>query len=139
MSTEEDTLDFIEESLGTIQGLEERNKELTAKLAEMKEANVELEKVASKLKDRPEGIEFSEEKIKSVVDSLVKFSYINPLYADQVSEKIASDPNTVLELLEKVSEASVALPSSGRGIAKEASESNEVDPDGWASLRRVNR
>ena len=33
MNTEEDTLDFIEESLGTIQGLEEKNKELTAKLA----------------------------------------------------------------------------------------------------------
>lgn len=139
MNTEEDTLDFIEESLGTIQGLEEKNKELTAKLAELKEANVELEKVASELQEKPQTTELSHEKIKSVVDSLVKFSYINPLYADQVTEKIASDPNTVLELLEKVSEASVALPSSGRGIAKEASEADEVDPDGWTSLRRGNR
>lgn len=135
MNTEEDTLDFIEESLGTIQGLESKNKELTAKLAEMKEANVELEKVASDLKIKPKGIEFSKEKVESVVSSLVKFSYINPLYADQVTEKIASDPNTVLELLEKVSEASVALPSSGRGIAKEASASKDSDLDGWTSLR----
>ena len=87
---------------------------------------------------RVSGIEFSKEKIESVVSSLVKFSYINPLYADQVTEKIASDPNTVLELLEKVSEASVALPSSGRGIAKEAS-SEDPDLDGWTSLKRGNR
>lgn len=136
MKTEEDTLDFIEESLGTIQGLEEKNKELTAKLAEMKEANVVLEKVASNLQEKTTESNLDSEKIKSVVDSLVKFSYINPLYAEQVTEKIASDPNTVLELLEKVSEASISLPSSGRGIAKEASSnSDNPDLDGWASLR----
>ena len=137
MNDEKETLDFIEQSLGTIQELESKNKELTAKVAELQEANVTLEKVAadSKVSDNPS---LPAERIKEVVDGLVKLSYINPLYADQVTEKIASDPTVVLDLLEKISEASVALPSSGRGIAKEASE-DDVDPDGWTSLRRVNR
>lgn len=138
MNDEKETLEFIEQSLGTIQELEGKNKELTAKIAELKEANVTLEKVAadsSKVSDSPA---LPSERIKEVVDGLVKLSYINPLYADQVTEKIASDPTVVLDLLEKISEASVALPSSGRGIAKESSE-KETDPDGWASLRSFNR
>ena len=133
-SAEEETLDFIEQSLGTIKGLEKQNEELTAKVAELEEAKVTLEKVAS---EAAEGL--SPDRVKSVVDGLVKLSYINPLYADQVSEKINSDPNVVLDLLEKISEASVALPSSGRGIAKEASEQESTDPDGWLSLGRTNR
>ena len=133
-SAEEETLDFIEQSLDTIKGLEKQNEELTAKVAELEEAKVTLEKVAS---EAAEGL--SPDRVKSVVDGLVKLSYINPLYADQVSEKINSDPNVVLDLLEKISEASVALPSSGRGIAKEASEQESTDPDGWLSLGRTNR
>jgi len=134
MSSEEETLEFIEQSLDTIKGLEKQKEELTAKVAELEEVKVTLEKVAS---EASEGL--SSGRVKSVVSGLVKLSYINPLYADQVSEKINSDPNVVLDLLEKISEASVALPSSGRGIAKEASEQESTDPDGWLSLGRVNR
>jgi hypothetical protein len=49
-------------------------------------------------------------------------------------EEIEKDPNTVLSLLEKISEASVSLPNSGVGIAKESSVT-DVDPDGWTRLR----
>ena len=130
MSAESDTLEYIEDSLTTIEGLEKDKEELTAKVAELTGEKVRLEKVASE--------SLSSERVESVVERLVKLAYINPLYADQVSEKINSDPNVVLDLLEKISEASVALPSSGRGIAKEGSE-QEPDPDGWTSLARTNR
>jgi len=134
MNEDKETLEFIEQSLGTIQDLDGKNKELTAKIAELHEANVTLEKVASEVSSSA----LPSERVKEVVDGLVKLSYINPMYADQVTEKIASDPTVVLDLLEKISEASTALPSSGRGIAKEAFEEG-VDPDGWTSLRNVNR
>ena len=124
MNPELATLEYIEDSLSTIEGLQ-------AKVAELSEEKVRLEKVASDNSSRSEPL--SSERVSDVVKGLVKLSYINPLYADQVSEKINSDPNVVLDLLEKISESSASLPSSGRGIAKESSI-QEDDLDGWGTL-----
>ena len=88
MNPELDTLEYIEDSLSTIEGLQ-------AKVAELSEEKVRLEKVASDNSSRSEPL--SSERVSDVVKGLVKLSYINPLYADQVSEKINSDPNVVLD------------------------------------------
>jgi hypothetical protein len=126
-----------------VQSLVKEKEQLQLKVAELSENNIVLEKVAieneekysSAVKEAKNKEEFfPKEKIKQTVDRLVKLSYISPVYSEQMVEEIEKDPNTVLSLLEKISEASVSLPNSGVGIAKESSVT-DVDPDGWTRLR----
>ena len=145
--TDTETLaaDYIEESMELVQSLVKEKEELQHKVAELSENNILLEKVAKETeekysaavetKEEESSVEFfPKERIEETVDKLVKLSYISPVYSEQIVDEIEKDPNTVLSLLEKISEASTALPNSGVGIAKEASVDN-VDPDGWTRLR----
>ena len=143
--TEEDTLaaEYIEESMELVQSLVKEKEELQQKVAELSENNIVLEKVAieneekysSAVKEANNKQEFfQKEKIQQTVDRLVKLSYISPVYSEQIVDEIEQDPNAVLSLLEKISEATTSLPNSGVGIAKESSVT-DVDPDGWTRLR----
>ena len=134
--------DYIEESMELVQSLVKEKEELQQKVAELSENNIVLEKVAkeneekysSAVEDSKKTEEFfPKERIQETVERLVKLSYISPVYSEQIVDEIEKDPNTVLSLLEKISEASVT-PNSGVGIAKESSVT-DVDPDGWTRLR----
>ena len=145
-NTETLAADYIEESMELVQSLVKEKEELQHKVAELSENNVLLEKVAKEteeqcssevmeIKKAAEEVSFfPKERIEETVNKLVKLSYISPVYSEQIVDEIEKDPNTVLSLLEKISEASIALPNSGVGIAKEASVNN-IDPDGWTKLR----
>ena len=128
-----------------VQSLVKEKEELQHKVAELSENNILLEKVAKETEEKYSVVVetkeeessvkfFPKERIEETVNKLVKLSYISPVYSEQIVDEIEKDPNTVLSLLEKISEASTALPNSGVGIAKEASVDN-VDPDGWTRLR----
>ena len=143
--TDTETLaaDYIEESMELVQTLVKEKEELQQKVAELSENNILLEKVAAEKEDAVKKAEeasedlmpaFSDEKIDSTVEKLVKLSFISPVYSEQVSEEIKKDPSTVLDLLDKISEASTSLPNSGVGISKESS-ADSVDPDGWTRLK----
>ena len=134
--------DYIEESMELVQSLVKEKEELQQKVAELSENNIVLEKVAkeneekysSAVEESKKAVEFfPKERIQETVERLVKLSYISPVYSEQIVDEIEKDPNTVLSLLEKISEASVT-PNSGVGIAKESSVT-DVDPDGWTRLR----
>jgi hypothetical protein len=143
--TDTETLaaDYIEESMELVQTLVKEKEELQQKVAELSENNILLEKVAAEKEEAAKKVEeasedlmpaFSDEKINSTVEKLVKLSYISPVYSEQVSEEIKKDPSTVLDLLDKISEVSTSLPNSGVGISKQSSV-DSVDPDGWTRLK----
>ena len=135
-TTETLTADYIEESMELVQTLLKEKEDLQAKVAELQEEKVLLEKVAEEKKEEEDPV-FSQERVEEVVEKLVKLSYISPLYSKEVVAKISEEPSTVLSLLEKISEASMTPHSGGVGIAKESSEAElDVDPDGWLQLRK---
>lgn len=140
------TAEYIETSLKSIDDLKESNQQLQDKVAELQDNAITLEKVANQKEEELKLVKessailmepFSKDKIEKVVAKLVKLAYIAPSYAEHVTNDIVKNPEIVLDLLGKISEASLSLPSSGTGISKESSF-NQVDPDGWTKLRDTN-
>ena len=127
----EGVLNYIEDSLSTIQNLTEEKEKLAQQLSTLKDEKVKLEKVASDLT-------FEEDKIEEVVDRLTKMSYIHPLYSEKVATQIKEDNSKALDLLVKISEAALSAPTSGEGIAS-SNDTFEIngDPDGWFSLKDI--
>jgi len=116
-----EVLDFIESSLKEIESLRTKN-------AELIKDKVILEKVASTQQET-----FEESKIEQAVRKLSESRLIDPLQSQKVASLIKEDPEIVLDLMIKISEANMGV-SNGHAVQKGEDYYNESDPDGWMEL-----
>jgi hypothetical protein len=132
-----EVLDFVENSLTTIETLRNENAELkkanetlTSDKATLEADNVRLEKVASDTPE-PEQFKFEDTLIDKTLDKLASMSYISDQDKSQIKNIVSDNPETVFGLITKIAETTILGPS-GLSIDKISdSHAKDSDPFGW--------
>lgn len=108
--------------------LSEENKELKAKVAQLEEEKVTLQKVAS-------APAFGPTEAGMIVDALKPTQFIPSEQETKVASVLQKDPLYIVELFKKLAAAVEQRPH-GRGVTvhDESKEADESDPDGWNKL-----
>lgn len=92
---------------------------------------VELEKVAA-VKPQPK---INGELVDQTVRNLVASAFLEAEHSEKLASEIKSDPSIALRLVQRFIEISTPPFSEGQGLAKSASEVNDLgDPDGWSRV-----
>lgn len=125
---EQEVLDYIKESNEHMLALSEENKELKAKVAQLEEEKVTLQKVAS-------APAFGPTEAGMIVDALKPTQFIPSEQETKVASVLQKDPLYIVELFKKLAAAVEQRPH-GRGVTvhDESKEADESDPDGWNKL-----
>ena len=138
---------YVQQSTGLINELNEKTAALEAELATAKQAlakkTAELEKAASDEKGS-EGVTFPEERVAATIGNMVRAGFLKQARQAEVVSAVMSNPETILEYMDKVSEVTMRrTPSLGfaSDAPKDATpvdthrESDEAYAAGMASLR----
>lgn len=134
-------LPVLDDIIGFVGDVFKAHEASQSKVAQLQEQlkqkdKVILEKVATNVPDATK-VAFDKTKVQEMIGHLKCMNIINDDMGVKIAADLEKDPNTLLNLTTRISEALLNSPTpEGGGIAKEAASdgSDDSDPDGWGAF-----
>ena len=133
-------LPVLDDIIGFVGDVFKAHEASQAKVAQLQDQlkqkdKVILEKVAANTPPAPDltKVAFDKTKVQEMMGHLKRMNIIDEPMAVKIAADLEKDPNTLLNLTTRISEALLNTPTEeGTGIAKEAASGGDgSDPDGW--------